>query len=266
MMGRPAAAVMRHLLPRPFGVGGEERIALVVQRARQICTIATVVRGVASSDTTSYWCHVYPLRLADADAEGQLFSDSAGWRENLASDLANRLRATFGPVNVDAIAAYVLAVLSAPSFRSRYSAELAIDHPRIPFPADAETFGRMVTLGEELMQAHLLEADIADDVRFEGAGSNRIDEIRFDDAGSAVWINQGQRFTGIALAAWNWGGSFRPLEHWLSDRRGRALDFAQIQQFQHSIQAVRTSLSLEPALDSALDEILAQPAEFGSEL
>jgi len=48
MMGRARENVMRHLLPQPIGLGGERRLALVVQRARPIATIATVVRGPAT--------------------------------------------------------------------------------------------------------------------------------------------------------------------------------------------------------------------------
>jgi len=243
-MGRPAAAVMRHLLPRPFGVGGEERIAWsssaparsAPSRRSSAVSPPRIPRAIGATSTR---CALpTPTRKA-------ALSPTAPDGGEPASDLANRLRATFGPVNVDAIAAYVLAVLSAPSFRSRYSAELAIDHPRIPFPADAEPSAEWSRSARSSCRRTCWRPT-SPTTYGSRCREQPIDEIRFDDAGSAVWINQGQRFTGIALAAWNWGGSFRPLEHWLSDRRGRALDFAQIQQFQHSIQASgrRSALSL----------------------
>ena len=265
MMGRPGAAVMRHLLPRPFGDGGEHRLALVVQRARPITTIATVTRGIASSDVTSYWCHVYPLHLADPSADGQLFAADGGWRENLHEGVRSRLATAYGrSLDVEAIGWHVFAVLSSPAYRRDYAAELSIDHPRIPFPAAADVFTAMSALGAELASAHLMEAAVAPDIRFEGEGSNRVAEARHDPATGSVWINTTQLFTGVPEAAWAWGGAFRPLEHWLADRRGRTLDLAQLEQYQRAIHAVREAIRLEPLLDEQLARVLATPLGFGA--
>jgi hypothetical protein len=265
MMGAPGVRFVRHLLPRPFGDGGDDRLALVVQRARPITTIATVTRGIASSDVTSYWCHVYPLRLADPSAEGQLFAADGGWRENLHEGIRSRLATAYGrTVDVEAIAWYVFAVLSSPAYRRDYAAELSIDHPRIPFPTDAGVFATMAALGAELAAAHLMEAPVAADIRFEGEGTNRVDEARHDAATSAVWINATQRFTGVPEAAWAWGGAFRPLQHWLTDRRRRTLDLAQLEQYQRAIHAVREAIRLEPLLDEQLARVLAAPLKFGA--
>ncbi len=265
MMGRARASLMRHLLPRPFGGGGEHRLALVVQRARPIGTMATMTRGIATAHVTGQWCHVYPLRVADVAAEGTLFAAHSGWSENLDPAFASAIRASVGAeASVDTIAAYTLAVLSAPAYRRSFSASLEIDHPRIPFPADAGVFAAMAALGAELGAAHLLEAPVAADIRFEGEGSNRVDEARRDPATGTVWINATQRFTGVPEAAWAWGGAFRPLEHWLTDRRGRTLDLAQLEQYQRAIHAAREAIRLEPLLDEQLARVLAAPLEFSA--
>jgi hypothetical protein len=261
----PRRQVMRHLLPRPFGDGGEDRLALVVQRARPIGTIATITRGIATAHVTGQWCHVYPLHTAAAAAEGTLFAADAGWRENLDPTLAAAIRASAGgDASVETIAAYVLAVLSAPQYRRLFSAPLEIDHPRIPFPANAHVFAAMSALGAELAAAHLLEAPVTADIRFEGEGSNRVEEARHDAASNAVWINATQRFTGVPEAAWAWGGAFRPLEHWLTDRRGRTLDLAQLEQFQRAIHTVREAIRLEPLLDEHLGRVLGAPLAFAA--
>jgi predicted helicase len=265
MMGRPGAAVMRHLLPRPFGDGGENRLALIVQRARPIGTMATITRGIATAHVTGQWCHVYPLHLADVAAEGTLFAADSGWIENLEPALASAIRRSLGgDVSVETIATYVLAVISAPAYRRAFAAPLEIDHPRIPFPADAGVFAAMSALGAELASAHLMEADVTPDIRFEGEGSNRVDEARHDPATGSVWINTTQLFTGVPEAAWAWGGAFRPLEHWLADRRGRTLDLAQLEQYQRAIHAVREAIRLEPLLDEQLARVLAAPLGFGA--
>ena len=263
MMGRARSSLMRHLLPRPFGDGGEHRLALVVQRARPIGTIATITRGIATAHVTGQWCHVYPLHLADVAAEGTLFAADSGWTENLDPALASAIRRSIGgDVGVETIAVYTLAVLSAPAYRRVFQAPLEIDHPRIPFPADAGVFAAMAGLGAELANAHLMEAEVAPDIRFEGQGSNRVDEARHDPTTGSVWINATQRFTGVPEAAWVWGGAFRPLEHWLNDRRGRTLDLAQLEQYQRAIHAVREAIRLEPLLDEHLARVLNAPLDL----
>ena len=61
---------------------------------------------------------------------------------------------------------------------------------------------------------------------------------------------------------WRWGLGFRPLEHFLTDRKGRQLDGAQIAMFQSAITAVRGSIALGPDLDAALADVLAQTLEL----
>jgi len=263
LMGRPGTNVMRHLLPQPYGLGGEHHIALVVQRSRPIQTIATVVRGPATAHVTGHWCHVYPLRLSDATSEETWLPATDEWGENLDPDLAKVLAVAYGRrPSVEEIGWYTFAILSAPTYRQRFSASLAIDHPRIPFPVDPARFDTLADLGEELGKAHLLEAEVGSDIRFVGDGTNAVEEARHDDATDTVWVNGTQSFTGVPLDAWTWGDGFRPLEHYLVERRGRRLDTDQIQAFQSAIHAVRECIRLGPRLDVALDDVLADPLGF----
>jgi hypothetical protein len=255
----PRLKVMRHLLPRPFGYGGEHRLALVVQRAgpKPTDALCTVTRGIACAHVTSQWNHVYPFRLADAVEEGHLPFGSDQWAENLDTDFAAALARSFGrrPA-VEEVAWYAFGVLSAPSYRRDFAAALAIDHPRVPFPTGVASFDRMVELGRRLGAAHLLECPVPDDLRFVGEGSGIVERIRHDPDVGTVWINVSQRFTGVPLDAWTWGQGFRPLEHFLTDRKGRPLDADQVAMFQGAVTAVRASLDLAPQLDAALSEIL----------
>jgi Type ISP C-terminal specificity domain len=265
MMGRPAVKVMRHLLPRPFGFGGERNLALVVQRARPITTIATVTRGIATADVTSYWGYVYPFYMAEGDDENHLLAGAIDRTENLNRRLVRQVEAVVGrALNVEDVGWYVFGVLSAPSFRRRFAAALQEDHPRIPFPADPTLFEEMRAIGAELALAHLGEVGIAGDIRFEGEGNDTVEEVRYDAEAESVWVNRTQRFTGVPPNAWAWGGSFRPLEHFLTDRRGRRLDADQIGAFQSAIQAVRASIRLEPGLDATMERIAAEPLGMGT--
>ncbi len=208
-------------------------------------------------------CHVYPLHLADVAAEGTLFAADSGWTENLDPALASAIRRSAGRVvSVESIADYMLAVLSAPMYRRVFQAPLEIDHPRIPFPADATVFAAMsAPRGRARSRAPDGGAGHSRHP-LRGPGSNRVDEARHDPATDSVWINATQRFTGVPEAAWAWGGLFRPLEHWLTDRRGRTLDLAQLEQYQRAIHAVSEAIRLEPLLDEQLARVLAAPLDF----
>ncbi len=55
---------------------------------------------------------------------------------------------------------------------------------------------------------------------------------------------------------------FRPLEHFLDDRRGRQLDVEQIEMFCRAAFAVRESLELAVPLNESLACILEEPLEL----
>ena len=61
---------------------------------------------------------------------------------------------------------------------------------------------------------------------------------------------------------WTWGLGFRPLEHFLADRKGQRLDGDQIGLFQGAITAVRESIALAPELDAALIDVLADTLDL----
>ena len=195
---------------------------------------------------------MYPLRLAPGqDDGGWLPIGEADWRENLDPLIAQRLRDAYGQVSVEDVAWYVLGVLSSSEYRERYASELAIDHPRIPFPASREAFDVMREVGERLGAAHLLEAPMpADGARLEGSESGRVDEVRYEAETASVWINREQRFTGVRLETWAWGQGFRPPEHFLTDRKGRALDMGKIEMFCRAV-LVEESLALAQPMNQA---------------
>jgi hypothetical protein len=266
MMGRPAVDVMRHLLPQPYGFGGQRRLALVVERAgaKKVEAIASVTRGIACAHATSQWCHVYPLRLAPEPQDGGwLPIEEADWRENLDPVLRQRLSDCYGPISVEQVAWYVFGVLSAPAYREQFAAALAMDHPRVPFPAHRSSFDGMASLGERLGRAHLLEAPATQDgVRFIGDGSGVVEEVRYDAEGASVWINRDQRFAPVTPEEWGWGLGFRPLQHFLDDRRGRQLDVEQIGMFAKAAFAVRESIELAGPLNEALALVLEEPLDL----
>ena len=59
-------------------------------------------------------------------------------------------------VSPEEILAYIYAVLYSPTYRERYYEFLKYGFPRIPLPQDIEQFRSLATLGQRLMDWHLL--------------------------------------------------------------------------------------------------------------
>jgi predicted helicase/very-short-patch-repair endonuclease len=86
---------------------------------------------------------------------------------------------TFAPID---ILDYIYAVLHSPSYREKYKEFLKIDFPRVPYPKDKETFWKLVNLGGEIRQIHLLEsAKVTDYItQYPIDGDNVVGKVRFE--------------------------------------------------------------------------------------
>ncbi len=70
-------------------------------------------------------------------------------------DLSPDILGVIYPIN---ILDYIYAVLHSPEYREKYKEFLKIDFPRIPYPTNADKFWKLVTLGKELREIHLMES------------------------------------------------------------------------------------------------------------
>jgi predicted helicase len=142
----------------------------------------------------------------------------------------------FNPLN---ILDYIYAVLHSPKYRSRFNEFLKNDFPRVPYPKDKGSFWKLVNLGSELRQIHLLESPIVEKfiTTYPVDGSNEVDKVRYED--KKVWINAGQYFDKVPQIAWEFYiGGYQPAQKWLKDRKGRTLSFDDIQHYQKIIVAL----------------------------
>ena len=145
---------------------------------------------------------------------------------------------------------YIYAVLHSPNYRDKYKEFLKIDFPRVPYPKDAETFWKLVQLGGEIRQLHLLESAKTEDyiTSYPKDGSNTITtkvgkkdwELYDAEKGlGRIWINEDQYFDNIPLTSWEFYiGGYQPAQKWLKDRQGRTLEFEDISHYQKIIVAL----------------------------
>ena len=58
----------------------------------------------------------------------------------------------------EAIFYYIYAIFHSPTYRSRYAEFLKIDFPRVPLTSDDNLFKQLATLGEKLVNLHLMKS------------------------------------------------------------------------------------------------------------
>lgn len=239
----PRDEVMRHM------VGGKNLALISVRQHTQAGEWALVdvsdklTECCAISNKTGEINYVFPLYLLTRD----------GREPNLHEKFLQALRAVMDrEPTPEEVLAYIYAVLHAPSYRQRYAPFLRYDYPRVPLPASAEQFVRLASLGQHLIELHLLRCLSLREspVGFPVSGSNRVEKgyPRYRDG--AVWINDSQRFTGVSQAVWAMRvGGYQVCEKWLKDRRGRALSNREIETYRRLVYALAQTLELVEVME-----------------
>lgn len=131
---------------------------------------------------------------------------------------------------------FVYAILYSPSYREKYKEFLKIDFPRIPIPTQEE-FDRLVPLGTQLRELHLMKSAIIDEYEttFPIPGDCIVGNIKYDH--EKVWINKTQYFGNVPQLAWNFYiGGYQPAQKWLKDRKGRQLSDLDLVHYQRIIK------------------------------
>ncbi len=159
---------------------------------------------------------------------------------------------TFAPID---ILDYIYAVLHSPTYREKYKEFLKIDFPRVPNPKDEKTFWKLVKLGKEVREIHLLESNKVEDyiTSYEMAENTENDHnvittkigkkdwqiIDTEKQLGRIWINESKYFDNIPLTAWEFYiGGYQPAQKWLKDRKERELKFEDILHYQKIIVAL----------------------------
>lgn len=129
---------------------------------------------------------------------------------------------------------YIYAILNSPSYRTKYAEFLKISFPRVPMPTQAE-FDRLVPLGRQLRELHLMKAPVEYDTTYPEVGDNLIEKVQYDDC--KVYINDTQYFGNVPVLAWNcYIGGYQPAQKWLKDRKGRKLTDEDLEHYQKIIK------------------------------
>ena len=264
----PRSTIMQHLL--------SENLALCVHRGIKspIWQHALVTNQISEksyiSNRSEPTAHVFPLYLYPNPEELGLSTERS---LNLESAFLTAFSEALGlsqtaPFNLpegispEEILAYIYAILYSPTYRERYYEFLKYDFPRIPLPQDIDQFRTLATLGQRLMDWHLLKDGSRLQVaptgrgvsamhRFEGEGDGVVSKPRYADG--KIWINPTQHFTDVSEAVWEYEiGAYQVCEKWLKDRRGEVLRHEDVRRYRAILVAVAETLSVMGEIDAAL--------------
>lgn len=156
----------------------------------------------------------------------------------------------FAPID---ILDYIYAVLHSPAYREKYREFLKIDFPRVPYPADKDTFWQLVKLGGEIRQIHLLESPTVEKyiTQYPIDGDNVVERTKYETG--KVFINGTQYFENVPETAWNFYiGGYQPAQKWLKDRKGRKLEFEDILHYQKIIVALTETDRIMKEIDEIM--------------
>jgi len=164
-------------------------------------------------------------------------------------------KTTFGPED---IFNYMYAVFHSPTYRQRYAEFLKTDFPRLPLTSSGKLFWELAAKGDRLVNLHLMKATAPEITSYPETGDNKIEKIRYTapkgNSGGKVWINKNQYFEGVSPQVWNFYiGGYQVCQKWLKDRKGRELDYEEINCYQNLVAALAETIVLMGEIDGIID-------------
>lgn len=158
----------------------------------------------------------------------------------------------------EAIFYYIYAVLHSNIYREKYKEFLKIDFPRIPFTENVEVFKSLVSLGEELVNLHLLKSPQLENptTRFCGQGEGQVIKRKYDPENKRIHINDLQYFDNIEPEIWNYYiGGYQVLDKWLKDRVGRILSDEDVRHYCKVATTLKLTKEIQERIDRLYKEI-----------
>jgi Type ISP C-terminal specificity domain len=119
-------------------------------------------------------------------------------------------------------------------------------------------FKKLVLLGQELIELHLLRRALPVITGYPKAGSNRIDKIEFrpdphDPEKGRVQINAEQYFERMPRPVWEYKiGGYQVANKWLKVRKGRLLTFDELQHYGRVVAVLDETIRLQGEIDTTI--------------
>ncbi len=178
----------------------------------------------------------------------KLFEQALGM--NFSSEESNFEKGVFSALDVFD---YIYAVMNSAKYHEKYVEFIKTDFPRVPIPRTRRTFERLCSLGSQLRELHLMNADVpTEKTDFIGSGNSVVE--KFELKNDAIYINKTQCFSGVSADIWNYYiGGYQPLQKWLKDRKKMMLDSTAIQHYKYMIGIISMTIDITREIDAVVE-------------
>jgi predicted helicase len=181
--------------------------------------------------------YIYPEEKKDNPRTGtsmmMIFEPEVqyGKKPNIAPIIFGKLTSAYRQIPTpEEILYYIYSIFYSNIYRETYTEFLKIDFPRVPFTSNYDLFKQMASLGEELVDLHLLKSPALNSplAKYQGTGSSdRIEKVFYNSKEKRIYINEEKYFEGVEPEVWNYHiGGYQVLHKYLKDHKGRIMDDA----------------------------------------
>jgi hypothetical protein len=123
-----------------------------------------------------------------------------------------------------------------------------LDFPRIPIVKEYQVFSSLSELGIKLIELHLMKKQFPPMIKYEIAGSNTVDSVKYNDG--KLYINKTQYFDNIPENVWNFHiGGYQVLDKWLKSRKKRELSVQEILHFIQIVEVLKETIRIIDEID-----------------
>ncbi len=223
--------LMQHLMQDNLGLITVRQVAETVFNHSYITDTITEGRITLSKKGMAY---IFPLHL---------YSNTNKKHPNFTNEFLEFIEERYPHQEIEPedILGYIYAVLHSPTYRQIYEEFLKIDFPRINFVDDYNAFKKLSGIGKELIDLHLMKTRLPTSTKFDTAGSNVVESVKYADG--RVHINKEQFFDGVPEDIWNFHvGGYQVLDKWLKSRKGRELDGEDMEHFLQVVEVIKKTI------------------------
>ena len=287
---RPRTETMEQMLKPNLGFITSRQ--QVLAGFRHLFVSNSVIESAVVSLKTKEWNYLLPLYFYPDKGEslfvGAVGNIPAARQPNIdltiAREIASNIGAVYYPIaeyptkegdtrlTPEEIFYYAYAVFHSPTYRTRYAEQLKIDFPRLPLTSDKELFAKLVHLGNELVNLHLLGENPFDKaktifdepekwgvkiggVKSENVEDWKVTEARYEEKEQCVYVNKGQYFEGVEKEVWQFMiGGYQVCEKWLKDRKKaeRTLSTDDLKHYMKIVVSLRETIRIMSDIDKAI--------------
>ena len=134
----------------------------------------------------------------------------------------------------------------------------------MPFTKDYNLFIKVVELGNQLADLHLLKSNLLKKPvsKYQGdSGDDKIEKIIYNEDEKRIYINKDKYFDNVIPEVWNYKtGGYQVLQKYLKDRKSRKMDDSR--HYCRIIGAITKTIEIQNQIDEVYPDIEKRNKKF----